>query len=141
MHKILTEVRSAGYKAGLFTSDLNRDKRAKTFDEFDTGAITILVTTDIGSRGLDMKESVSLFKWRILTYSQVEHVILYEFPLNAIDYLHRIGRTARAGKKGLVTSFFGARDQALVEQIRVCSFSCCPLSYMVTRMPMPMTLV
>ncbi len=65
-----------------------------------------MIATDVASRGLDMR-------------ANVEHVILYDFPRNAIDYIHRIGRTARAGNTGYVTAFVGRADQSLAEQIKV----------------------
>eukprot|EP01126_Amoeba_proteus_P062850 TRINITY_DN8601_c0_g1_i3.p1 TRINITY_DN8601_c0_g1~~TRINITY_DN8601_c0_g1_i3.p1 ORF type:complete len:706 (+),score=115.31 TRINITY_DN8601_c0_g1_i3:163-2280(+) len=95
----------AGYKVTMLTSDLNTKRRSESYNKFDSGDYTIMVTTDIASRGLDIQ-------------SVVEHVVLYEFPRTAIDYLHRIGRTARAGNSGLVTSFCSSRDQTLVNFIR-----------------------
>lgn len=65
----------------------------------------ILVCTDIASRGLDT--------------TCVSHVILFDFPTTAIDYLHRSGRTARAGSRGRVTALVGKRDRRLADQIRL----------------------
>ncbi|KAJ2805431.1 hypothetical protein H4R20_002094 [Coemansia guatemalensis] len=65
----------------------------------------ILVCTDLASRGLDT--------------TCVSHVILFDFPTTAIDYLHRSGRTARAGAKGKVTALVGKRDRRLADQIRL----------------------
>ncbi|KAJ2158989.1 hypothetical protein GGF46_003357 [Coemansia sp. RSA 552] len=65
----------------------------------------ILVCTDLGSRGLDT--------------TCVSHVVLFDFPTTAIDYLHRAGRTARAGAKGKVTALVGKKDRRLAEQIRL----------------------
>jgi len=48
----------------------------------------------------------------------VGHVILYDFPTNVVDYIHRIGRTARAGKSGKVTAFVDTHDQVLANKIR-----------------------
>jgi len=64
----------------------------------------ILVCTDIASRGLDT--------------TTVDHIILFDFPLNPIDYLHRIGRTARAGKKGKITNLITKGDQVLAHSIQ-----------------------
>jgi superfamily II DNA/RNA helicase len=73
-----------GYNVALLHSELPSKNRSQNFEDFNRGKKRILVTTDIASRGLDIE-------------IPVEHVILYDFPLNSIDYLHRVGRTARAG--------------------------------------------
>ncbi|KAJ1998284.1 hypothetical protein GGI04_005071 [Coemansia thaxteri] len=65
----------------------------------------ILVCTDLASRGLDT--------------TCVTHVILFDFPTTAIDYLHRSGRTARAGTRGKVTALVGKKDRRLADQIRL----------------------
>ncbi|KAJ2779695.1 hypothetical protein H4R18_003871 [Coemansia javaensis] len=65
----------------------------------------ILVCTDLASRGLDT--------------TCVTHVVLFDFPTTAIDYLHRAGRTARAGARGKVTALVGRRDRRLADQIRL----------------------
>lgn len=83
-------------------------RRAEHYDTFNSGESRILIATDVASRGLDMRVTV-------------EHVILYDFPRNVIDYIHRIGRTARAGNNGYVTAFIGRADQSLAEQIKVIS--------------------
>ena len=80
--------------------------RMNHFAKFDRGELQILVSTDLASRGLDIA-------------TPVEHVILFDFPHNTIDYLHRIGRTARAGQHGLVTAFLGRSDQKLANLIKV----------------------
>ncbi|KAJ1832573.1 hypothetical protein LPJ63_003433 [Coemansia sp. RSA 2711] len=77
--------------------------------DVDMGALSarrkILVCTDLGSRGLDT--------------TCVTHVVLFDFPTTAIDYLHRAGRTARAGGRGKVTALVGKKDRRLAEQIRL----------------------
>ncbi|KAJ2780082.1 hypothetical protein GGI18_003855 [Coemansia linderi] len=65
----------------------------------------ILVCTDLASRGLDT--------------TCVTHVVLFDFPTTAIDYLHRSGRTARAGTRGKVTALVGKKDRRLADQIRL----------------------
>ncbi|KAJ1727148.1 hypothetical protein LPJ61_004730 [Coemansia biformis] len=69
------------------------------------GTRKLLVCTDLASRGLDTM--------------CVTHVVLFDFPTTAIDYLHRAGRTARAGGRGKVTALVGKRDRRLAEQIRL----------------------
>jgi superfamily II DNA/RNA helicase len=96
---------SRGYKTSLTISTQASHKRATNFSEFSRGQTPILISTDLASRGID-------------TTIQVEHVILFDFPQNVIDYIHRIGRTARNGTRGLATSFIGKWDQALAQKIR-----------------------
>jgi len=86
-------------------SSIPPKKRAELFDLFVNGSKPILVSTDIASRGLDFN-------------SEVAHIILFDFPLNPIDYLHRVGRTGRAGKIGTVTSLLRKRDLVLARGIQ-----------------------
>jgi len=98
-------LKKQSYNLAILTSDINSKKRATHFHDFNTGKIPILIATDLASRGIDTEVTVS-------------HIILYDFPKTAIDYLHRIGRTARAGTKGTVSGFVGKQDEALACQIR-----------------------
>lgn len=100
-----TILNRSGYNAVAMTSDMPPKIRARHFGQFVDKQVPILISTDLASRGLDMGATV-------------EHVILYDFPRNTIDYLHRIGRTARAGAAGIVTAFLGKSDQALASTIR-----------------------
>jgi ATP-dependent RNA helicase RhlB len=75
-----------GYKAGALTGDLHQRVRLRVLREFKAGALPILVATDVASRGLHIEG--------------VTHVINYDVPQDAEDYVHRIGRTARAGASG-----------------------------------------
>ncbi|CAK71981.1 unnamed protein product (macronuclear) [Paramecium tetraurelia] len=81
-----------GLKARYLHGDLKQAERDYIMEDFKTGAINCLITTNLASRGLDI--------------SDVDVVINYDFPDNIEDYIHRIGRTGRAGKKGLAISFF-----------------------------------
>jgi ATP-dependent RNA helicase RhlB len=80
-----------GFRAACLTGDVHQKKRQKLIHEFATGALPILVATDVAARGLHIPE--------------VSHVINYDLPQNAEDYVHRIGRTARAGSSGDAISF------------------------------------
>jgi len=100
-----TFLKKAGYKSGIVTSDMPSKRRTRYFQEFDIGKLPILVSTDLVSRGIDTKVNVS-------------HVILFDFPNTAVDYLHRVGRTARAGTRGTVSAFVGKQDEALACRIR-----------------------
>lgn len=71
---------------------------------FGDGEAPIMVCTDLAARGLDFRCSV-------------EHVVQFDFPLNPVDYIHRTGRTARAGATGRITSLITKRDRVLADQI------------------------
>merc|ERR1719487_729102 len=73
---------------------MTQEKRTKAIADFKATKCTPLIATDVASRGLDV--------------SDVELVINYTFPLTIEDYVHRIGRTGRAGKKGLAITLFNA---------------------------------
>jgi ATP-dependent RNA helicase RhlB len=75
-----------GYSSGQISGDLHQKARIKVLEDFQRGAIYILIATDVASRGLHVDD--------------ITHVINYDLPQDAEDYVHRIGRTARAGKKG-----------------------------------------
>ncbi|KAI9350491.1 P-loop containing nucleoside triphosphate hydrolase protein [Zopfochytrium polystomum] len=79
------------------------EEEAEDEEASDADVVRILVATDVASRGLDT--------------GAADHVVLYDFPLTAIDYLHRVGRTARNGRPGRATSLVGTRDAKLAESI------------------------
>ncbi|PPR96462.1 hypothetical protein GOBAR_AA24211 [Gossypium barbadense] len=80
------------------------EQRVENLNKFksDDGDCPTLVCTDLAARGLDL---------------DVNHVVMFDFPLNSIDYLHRTGRTARMGAKGKVTSLVAKKDLLLAERI------------------------
>ncbi|HAC33334.1 MAG TPA: ATP-dependent RNA helicase RhlB [Gammaproteobacteria bacterium] len=84
-------VAGAGYRVGLMTGDVPQKKRQRLLGEFQRGELDILVATDVAARGLHI--------------DGVSHVINFDLPEDAEDYVHRIGRTARAGAKGDAISF------------------------------------
>lgn len=90
--------------AGRIHGDLEQADRDKAMADFRDGRCRILIATDIASRGWDI--------------SDIEHVINYDFPHNAEDYVHRIGRTARVDASGLATSFVTRADRQLVSAVR-----------------------
>lgn len=75
-----------GYRSAILSGDVPQRKRQKLFGEFSAGDLPILVATDLASRGLHIPD--------------ISHVFNYDLPQNAEDYVHRIGRTARAGASG-----------------------------------------
>jgi len=80
-----------GVPAGLLTGDVPQKKRLRLLREFQEGALPVLVATDVAARGLHIPD--------------VSHVINFDLPEDAEDYVHRIGRTARAGASGDAISF------------------------------------
>jgi len=86
-----------GFKVRSIHGDKTQWERERALGEFKAGRINILVATDVAARGLDIPD--------------VEYVINYSFPQTIEDYVHRIGRTGRAGKDGLAHSFFTRRDR------------------------------
>ena len=93
--KLLTK---AGFKAATLHGDLNQGQRQRALDGFRNGKYNILVATDVAARGLDIED--------------VTHVINYDIPANPDDYLHRVGRTARAEKEGDAITFVTPSDHA-----------------------------
>ncbi|KIX01913.1 uncharacterized protein Z518_07852 [Rhinocladiella mackenziei CBS 650.93] len=81
-------------------SELPQSQRNRNLSDFRARKARILIATDVASRGLDIHE--------------VNFVINYDIPRNPTDYVHRVGRTARAGKKGTGITFVGQRDVALI---------------------------
>jgi superfamily II DNA/RNA helicase len=88
---IAIKFRKYGYKAESFHGNLEQDERKYTLEDFKNKKINILFATDIAARGLDIDD--------------IECVVNYDLPRSPIDYIHRIGRTARAGKSGTAISF------------------------------------
>jgi ATP-dependent RNA helicase RhlB len=80
-----------GHRVGLLTGDVPQKKRIRILEQFTSGELDILVATDVAARGLHI--------------SDVSHVYNYDLPDDCEDYVHRIGRTGRAGKKGISVSF------------------------------------
>lgn len=95
---IAAKFRKHGFKAESFHGDLYQDERNGTLDNFKTKKINILFATDLVSRGLDIKD--------------IDCVVNFDLPRSSSDYIHRIGRTGRAGKSGLAISFIGHEDNA-----------------------------
>ncbi|RYE05761.1 MAG: DEAD/DEAH box helicase [Rickettsiaceae bacterium] len=84
------------FKADAIHGDLNQSRRDRVISSFSAGRSQVLVATDVAARGLDIKH--------------IMHVINYDLPMCAEDYLHRIGRTGRAGAEGHALSFISPDD-------------------------------
>lgn len=92
-----------GYQVAVMHSDLNQVDRQKALKAFKEGKLPILVATDIASRGLDI--------------ASVSHVINYDVPQHAEDYVHRIGRTGRASEEGEAYTLVSPDETSLVQAI------------------------
>lgn len=91
--------RANGLTVAGIHGDMSQSARIASLESFKSGTTTVLVATDVAARGLDIPE--------------VKLVINVTFPLTAEDYVHRIGRTGRAGKEGLAITFFTEQDKPL----------------------------
>jgi ATP-dependent RNA helicase RhlB len=80
-----------GFKCAVLSGDVPQKKRQRLLKEFQSGALPVLIATDVAARGLHIPD--------------VSHVFNYDLPQDAEDYVHRIGRTARVGKDGDAISF------------------------------------
>jgi superfamily II DNA/RNA helicase len=93
-----------GLKTTALHGDKSQDERLKSLAAFKAGEVDLLVATDVAARGLDIKDVPAVFN--------------FDIPFNAEDYVHRIGRTGRAGASGLAVSFAsGGNDVRLVADI------------------------
>jgi len=92
-----------GHNAGALHGDMNQRQRTSTISKVRQGEIRILVATDVAARGIDVLS--------------ISHVINFDLPSSAEDYVHRIGRTGRAGGKGLALSFAANKDMHLVKRV------------------------
>ncbi len=100
---VVEKLSAAGIHATAIHSDKSQAARIKALDSFKRGRFRVLVATDVAARGLDVDD--------------ITHVINYDLPLEPETYVHRIGRTARAGASGHSISFCCAEDRAYLRDI------------------------
>lgn len=110
--RITRQLTDDGISADAIHSDKTQSARQKSLSAFDKGRIKVLVGTDIISRGIDV--------------DGISHVINYELPNDPESYVHRIGRTARAGACGTAMSFCSAEDVPMLKGIE--KLTKCPLT-------------
>jgi superfamily II DNA/RNA helicase len=101
--KVAGEMKKAGYSCVVYRGEMDKVERRKNLKLFREGKIGVLISTDLASRGLDVEH--------------VGRVINYNLPKQMENYLHRVGRTARAGRDGLVINFVTDRDEHLAKKI------------------------
>ncbi len=93
-----------GFKSGEIHGDMDQASRIAELDRFKSGAITVLVASDVAARGIDVKG--------------VSHVINYDTPWHPDDYVHRIGRTGRAGATGHAYTLVTAKDAEAIDNVQ-----------------------
>jgi ATP-dependent RNA helicase DeaD len=91
------------YLAGAIHGDVAQNKRERVIKSFKDGSISVLVATDVAARGLDI--------------DAVDYVINFDAPSDPDTYVHRIGRTGRAGMEGTAVSFFMAEERTMIRDI------------------------
>jgi ATP-dependent RNA helicase RhlE len=96
--RLARSLENEGLKTAALHGDKSQDERLKALDAFKKGEVDLLVCTDVAARGLDIKDVPAVFN--------------FDLPFNAEDYVHRIGRTGRAGASGLAVSFVGGNNDA-----------------------------
>lgn len=101
--KLTDDLYHSDFKTGALHGDMSQQSRTKTINRFKRNEIKVLVATDLASRGIDVKD--------------ITHVFNYDMPRFAEDYIHRIGRTGRANKKGLALSFVSPTDREHLRKI------------------------
>jgi len=94
--KIARRLESSGIKTGTIHSNRSQNQRLRALKDFKSGAVRVLVATDIAARGIDV--------------DGISHVVNYDFPMHSEDYVHRIGRTGRAHAIGDAISFITPED-------------------------------
>ncbi|MBC7457113.1 MAG: DEAD/DEAH box helicase, partial [Bdellovibrionaceae bacterium] len=98
--KLAQELKDHGYECAVYRGEMDKNERRSNLKKFRTGEIDLLVSTDLAARGLDVEH--------------VGRVINYHLPEQKENYLHRAGRTARAGRSGVVINLVTARDVRLI---------------------------
>ncbi|SMF61473.1 DEAD/DEAH box helicase [Allosphingosinicella indica] len=103
VRELATSLKRRGFASGQIHGDMEQPERLKELDRFKTGEINILVASDVAARGLDIKG--------------VSHVFNYDVPWHPDDYVHRIGRTGRAGATGVAITLATSEDAEHLDAI------------------------
>ncbi|EGU49818.1 ATP-dependent RNA helicase SrmB [Vibrio orientalis CIP 102891 = ATCC 33934] len=101
--ELRAELEKAQIPCAWIQGEMPQDRRNNAIARFRDGTVNVLLATDVAARGIDLPD--------------VSHVINYDMPRSADVYLHRIGRTARAGKKGNAVSLVEAHDQPMLDRV------------------------
>lgn len=101
--ELAQKLQARGFSAAAINGDLPQQQRERTVSQLKDGQVDILVATDVAARGLDV--------------DRISHVINYDVPYDPESYVHRIGRTGRAGRKGEAILFITPRERGLLRAI------------------------
>jgi len=101
--ELAEKLEARGYSSAALNGDMNQAAREKTIDRLKKGVLDIVVATDVAARGLDVE--------------RISHVINYDVPYDPESYVHRIGRTGRAGRKGQAILFVSPRETRMLRAI------------------------
>ena len=101
--ELAEKLRARGFSAAAINGDIVQAQRERTIGQLKSGAIDVLVATDVAARGLDV--------------DRISHVINYDIPHDTESYVHRIGRTGRAGRAGEALLFVAPRERHLLKAI------------------------
>jgi len=103
VRELATSLKRSGFAVGQIQGDMDQSDRIAEFDRFKKDEINVLVASDVAARGLDVKG--------------VSHVVNFDVPWQPDDYVHRIGRTGRAGMKGIAITLASREDAEAIERI------------------------
>ena len=117
VQKLYKQLSANKFKSGAIHGDLPQGLRNKVMDQFKAGSIDILLATDVASRGVDVDD--------------ISHVIQYHLPETRDSYLHRSGRTSRAGKTGTAITFVFEEEKKKLLEIQS------ELNFELTQIPLP----
>jgi ATP-dependent RNA helicase RhlE len=101
--RLTRKLKAAGIHAEAIHGDKAQNQRVRALDAFRSGRSSVLVATDVAARGLDIDD--------------ITHVVNYDLPMEPEAYVHRIGRTARAGKSGHAIAFCDVEEKGLLKQV------------------------
>jgi translation initiation factor 4A len=104
VRELAKSLQQSGFSAGEIHGDMDQNTRDIIMREFRSGSSRVLITTDLLSRGIDVQ--------------QVSLVINYDLPTQPENYLHRIGRSGRFGRKGVAINFVTKDDERLLQDIQ-----------------------
>ena len=113
VRELAKSLKSHGFSAGEIHGDMDQSSRIAELDRFKAGTINILVASDVAARGLDIKG--------------VSHVFNFDTPWHPDDYVHRIGRTGRAGASGRAFTFVAPEDAEAIENVEKLTGGAIPL--------------